>query len=514
MKPDNHSSILLAAAATLAFGATLNVQARSITGISYTQSASGEKRVSVAFEAGAAGDDHALYLAFDDADKGADPSAWASFQRVGRIAADATSASAVVSSLAAGSHGYCRAFLVENALPYDTLVETLRQTGTQWLDTGVKPGPTTAVTLTAWLDEVDTKQQYLFGVGTSDGTSLLSFELYIQGQGKWAANCRDGSGDWQTANTGWNASAAGYVTHTLDATTGNYTFKQLYNGNGMTHTAQAGHSRTATAAGTLPLFARKSFASGADSIAAANIVRGGHVQSMQIRDGGASGTLVRDFKPCSSNGRGAMYDAVSGGVFYSAVADPFLAGGSAIAAAPASGETALSASDAVSLSTPGAPRAFEGIDYRGRTGVTNILVKLPAAVGSAHALYLAWDSEDKGASLSSWSHFQRIGRVTGDAATLTIPCSTNLLAQGFTVCRAFLVEDALPYDYAVSALRQERKQWINTGVCAGPGTRTEMTLRMDNATAGQRPFGVDSGNAAVGFSYSIYVDGGATYWDT
>lgn len=41
-----------------------------------------------------------------------------------------------------------------------------------------------------------------------------------------------------------------------------------------------------------------------------------------------------------------------------------------------------------------------------------------------------------------------------------------------------------------------------------------MTLMMDNDTNEQRPFGVDSGNAAVGFSYALYVGNNDHYWYT
>ena len=109
-------SVLATACAALTVAATAS--ARSITGVSLTQSSGGEKRVNVAIEAGVSGDDHALYLAFDNADKGADISSWAAFQRVGRIGATAISASAVVSPLAAGSHTLFAA--LDNVLEWST----------------------------------------------------------------------------------------------------------------------------------------------------------------------------------------------------------------------------------------------------------------------------------------------------------------------------------------------------------------------------------------------------------
>ena len=77
--------------AVVAVSTVSSASARSITGASFTQ-AGATTTVSVTFEAGEAGDDHALYVAFDVADRGATLAGWAAYQRVGRVAADATSA--------------------------------------------------------------------------------------------------------------------------------------------------------------------------------------------------------------------------------------------------------------------------------------------------------------------------------------------------------------------------------------------------------------------------------------
>lgn len=501
--------------AALAIAATAS--ARSITGVSFTQSSGGEKRVNVAIEAGVSGDDHALYLAFDTADKGEDMASWATFQRVGRVASGDTAASAVVSSLAAGAYTHCRAFLVENRLPYDTLVESLRQTGTQWFDTGMKPNYRTWCRVAVQFDSNETRQQRAFGI-TSDGNDAagFSFSLYINGSGYWSSACQDGRGNW--AWGGWSIATTQRAMLTLDANNGSsqgyyFSITNLTTHGNTRYTHQT--TRTAESAGTLVVLANRAFAAdGTDSIT--GIMTGGYIDYCQIRDGGENGTPIRDFRPCSVNGRGAMYDAVNGTITYSGGADPFKTDGEALAAAPASGETKLSVSAAVALASPASVgRAITAADYRQAGGVTNIVLTLaPGAAGDNHALYIAWDAIDKGADMANWSHFQRVGRVAADATSASVPISTNLAAGGRVVCRAFLVENALPYDYATPLLRQNRRQWINTGVYASPGTRTQMTLMMDSTRNEQRPFGVDSGNAAVGFSYALYVGSNDHYWYT
>ncbi len=173
--------------------------ARSVTGLSVAFDASMQPVATVSLDAGETGDDHAIYLAFDMADRGGDPADWASCQRAGRVAADATSASAAVAPFVAEA-GYTtvRAFLVENALPYDTLVESVRQTGTQYLDAGVRAGPGSTVRADFSLDTNDPTQQRLFGERSYDRSDPLNLELYIGGSGGWDAI----SGDVRLSETG------------------------------------------------------------------------------------------------------------------------------------------------------------------------------------------------------------------------------------------------------------------------------------------------------------------------
>ena len=95
-------------ACAVAASVTLTTFARSITGASFTQSGA-TTTVSVTLEAGESGNDHALYVAFDVADRGAALAGWAAYQRVGRVAADATSATfTLLPALTGRGYGACR----------------------------------------------------------------------------------------------------------------------------------------------------------------------------------------------------------------------------------------------------------------------------------------------------------------------------------------------------------------------------------------------------------------------
>ena len=159
--------------AAVALGAALPVSARSITGASFTQSGA-TTTVDVTFEAGAAGDNHALYVAYAPTDRGARLANWTAFQRVGFVAADATSAHfTLLPQLVDEGNAVCRVFLVESVYPFDTRIEAIRQstTQTQYIDTGINAGPTTFASLDFQFDSVATKQQRIFGVASDAGTA-------------------------------------------------------------------------------------------------------------------------------------------------------------------------------------------------------------------------------------------------------------------------------------------------------------------------------------------------------
>ena len=85
------------AAATLAIavvvtGSTMSAEARSITDVRHLTPRDGVSSLAVTLEAGEPGDSHALYIAYDTEDKGADISNWAALQRGCNVAADATAA--------------------------------------------------------------------------------------------------------------------------------------------------------------------------------------------------------------------------------------------------------------------------------------------------------------------------------------------------------------------------------------------------------------------------------------
>lgn len=324
-------------------GAAMSAEARSITGVELVSSA-GEMSLNVTFEAGETGDSHALYIAYDTEDKGADISSWAALQRGCNVAADATAATIPVSPLLIDA-GYtvCRVFLTTTVVPYDTLIESLRQTGTQYIDTGINPDPTTFVSLDFQFSEVSTKQQRVFGVSSDtyksgsktkdDNTALFSFDVYLNGSFQWASACKDGKGDWLTSGL---SGSTDRLTISLDANTGDHVISNHVSGAVTTTTRST--TRTATSAGSLTIFAQRRYTN--SSVSINNKVNGGLIYGGVIT---TNSVPVRNYMPCALGGRAGLYDSVSGTIFWSAVATDFEAGGSPVACSLLAGETQLAA---------------------------------------------------------------------------------------------------------------------------------------------------------------------------
>ena len=485
------------AIAVVVMGAAMSAQARSITGATVSKSGSATI-LNVTFEAGEPGDSHALYLAYAPLDMGTSIADWPVFQRV-KIVGESDTSATVVPQFIGDGNTVCRAFLVENAYPFDTPVEAIRQTGTQYIDTEINPGPTTFASLDFKFDEAVKWQQRVFAV--SAGSANFSFDAYINGAGYWASACTDGSGDFKASSLGAEASR---VTVSLDAASGNLV---VYNH--VTHastTANRSTTRTKTSVGSLYIFCQHSYESSEGApvcFAAGGLIYGGVITTNDVP--------ARSFQPCALGSRAGLYDAVSGRIFWSAVADDdFKIGGASVPFAPAESETQVAVSDAVSLAT----RAITDVTFSTADSVTTVNVTFDAgAAGDNHALYVAYAPADMGAQLAGWTALQRVKIVGADETSATFTLLPQVTDAGNTVFRVFLVDSAYPFDRLVEAIRQSstKTQYIDTEFYPNPTTFAALDFKLDNATTvQQRLFGV-SGDATANFAFDAYING-SKYW--
>ena len=339
---------LFVALFAFAMCAAISAEARSITGVERVASV-GAMSLVVTLDAGESGDTHALYVAYDVVDKGDNILNWAAIQRGCVVAADTTSATIPISPLLAEKgYVFCRVFLTTSAAPYDTLIESLRQTVSQYIDTGIKPDSTTIVSLDFQFSDVSTKQQRVFGVSSDtykknnktydDATAKFSFDAYINGSGFWASACKDGKGDWISSEV---SATKDRMMITLDATTGNHTVSNQVSGAEKVTTRDNTTTRTETSAGTMLIFAQRRYTNGSSSIN--NIAKGGLIYGGSIITNGAP---ARIYHPCMRGGRPGLYDEVSGQIFYSAVAANFEKGSDPVACSLLAGESQVAVAPA------------------------------------------------------------------------------------------------------------------------------------------------------------------------
>ena len=321
-------------------------EARSITGVERIVS-DGAVSLKVTFDSGKTGDNHALYIAYDTEDKGADISNWAELQRGCNVAADATSATIPVSPLLTGK-GYtvCRVFLTTSTAPYDTQIEYLRQSGEQYIDTGIKPDATSVAVMDTKFDSNVTRQQRFFAISSdtyksgnktiNDNSAGFSFDCYINGDGKFATACKDGKGDWKAAGPfttdrvriSLSAAEKHHVTIT-NLVTGAQIANQTYN-----------TTCDATSITSVLVFAQHFVQNSAVSIPADRIAQGARLYSFSII---TNSVAACDYKPCKLGNRVGVYDAVTDTVIYSASGTDFDAenSGSPVACSLLAGEAQL-----------------------------------------------------------------------------------------------------------------------------------------------------------------------------
>ena len=488
----NHGMRHMFAALAVALGAIFaatTAEARSIIGVERKVS-SGAMSLDVTFEAGDPGDKHALYIAYDTEDKGETITDWAELQRGCNVADDATFATIPVSPLLT-SKGYkvCRVFLTTSSAPYDTQIEYLRQSGTQYIDTGICPDYTTVAVMDVEMFNTTTAQQRFFAVSADDDSSVFAFDVYINGRSpkNIASACKDGHGDFVASGMKptidrlrISLSAAEnhhlFITNLVSGATAN----QNYN-----------TTCTKTSAATLYVFAQHLVTSGgATSIPTAKIAKGARLYSFSMT---TNSLLACDYKPCKLGDRVGVYDSVTDTIIYSASGTDFDAANSGcpVACSLLPGEMQLAAA-------PSATGLFFDYTWRGTA----------ANWGGTDA----WTKEGVPAT---WVEGNNAIFATANAtATLAADVSVNSIAfsADATVAGASeLSVKSVSVDSGVSATisAQIASAFEKTG--AGTLTLTqnrtaativkEGTLKMDGATIADLTLGTDGG-APVTFDYS------------
>ena len=303
------TNIAYALSAAIAAGAILPLAARNVTSFSVNPAAN---TVAVQFEAGTAGDKHALYYAWsnDGVDKGGQIESWPNVVRIGLIGDDATSMAFELPPPANVLGSYAaRAFLAATDKDFDYFIAGVKSSGeaTCYVDTGFCPVGGSTIVVVDCLMNSTKGQQSLFACNDGASTSL-SFGAYINGSaasgGKWAFHCNNGSGAWNMASA-LTVSASDRVRVRMDSVPSSPKGSVTVVSTGQTYTKTGSAAHNNTSAVSLYLAARHS-SSGATTPSATTFY------SCVITN---AGVCVRDFRPAVKFGVAGMWDAVNN-VFY------------------------------------------------------------------------------------------------------------------------------------------------------------------------------------------------------
>ncbi|MGN0889462.1 MAG: autotransporter-associated beta strand repeat-containing protein [Kiritimatiellia bacterium] len=296
--------VLIGCASLAALGAWADLSVTSSldgTTLSYTVSG-----------AVAAATDRPVYLAWGETDGGTDWAKWEESQKVGTLAANATS---MTFTLPARIKGACpmRVFLFSGTDGATVWLDAIRANSDQYLNTGIRPDSKTACFADYKMND-NGVQQRIFGM---DGT--VCFQTYVNGSGQWAYTYKDGAGDWQ--GLGVNVTTTDRVQYLVD---GYNNFLRLQYG-GVDKKAVIGLSGTRTKEGTNPVgvFTHLSGSGGTRYTNTENPHNSYTYADLYGFYMKKSGALVCNLKPCRKDGVACAYDGIQQKYLMSGTANAF-----------------------------------------------------------------------------------------------------------------------------------------------------------------------------------------------
>ena len=298
---------------------------------------------------------YTLAWGYGPADSGDTTNAWAHFETIGAVAADAVTTSVPLPAGWGATATHLRFFLLEPEIPAAaTRVEYLESSGTQWINSGVNLYSNDTVVADYQNPTTLTKSCDLFGVyqkGMSDGmTARYVFT-------------KAGTNEFHRANYSQSA-----FTTSIELVPGERQTVTMKIGAGTSSIVSAsGVTRySGTLKGTISENATRSLGifnlnnKGSFSTTYACAAK---IYSFKILD--ADGALRFDLVPCTVNGTPAMFDRVSGDYLYNVGTGDFATG-----ATMATPLLVVASSATASTADYGAPDAY--LDYVEATGTQYI----------------------------------------------------------------------------------------------------------------------------------------------
>ncbi len=504
----NSTALTLAAMSSLLL-LSLSAAARGITGIAFSKIAYGNIRAEVSLTPGEAGDDHVVYVSWDAEDRGPSLGNWpaTNIVRIGNIAADATSATAVLPLSAEKGRAF-RAFLAtpKRTGDFDSLIACIRSAGGAYIDTGSCITTNSEVFFDFRVPDYEamrTVTDYdLFGAMPM-GTKISYRVYFTKGNWRWWYTCnKDGTHEVGRNTFGGDSTLAGSTRTaiTLSPRTWTWRFQRASDGTDLSGTLYHVYGDDPSNL-SLSLFATH------NSSGFARVATNGVIYAASIKEGDA---YVRKMQPAVRNGVAGLWDVVNDTFHASAGSRPFHAtetNGVAFATVSfddvftdliVPGETQVAASDVQGFSE----RKVTGLSFRQKTGRDAVATAkfTQGTASDIEVLYLAWGDRDYGEDMDAWPNTMRVCALSSTETEHSFSVTNEM--DGVTCFRAFLATAWHPdAEKSIECVRSAGGAYIDTGFRCGAETRVMVDMQMPDCLKSDA--GAIYGMASTGTLYGV-----------
>lgn len=476
--------------------------ARMISDISFHYSGSECIKAKVQFEKGTAGDDHVLYVVWDDVDRGIKLSDWPSGNVVRYpVADDATSVDVVLPKEASATAFY-RAFLAKakrTGYKYDKLISAIRSEGGAYINTGHFCTRDCEIFLDFTYPRSVSGCKYF--LGACQLYEKFSIRLYIR-DWRWYLDRSGGNKYVSSSGTGViNQSARTKITMS--------SYKGFFRCQDKV-IDWSYYTEGVTEASTWPLAL---FATSTDEAGnVSDIIDVGVIYGASIKE---KDQYVRRMQPAIKDGIAGLWDAVNDEFYQSPDSEnPFLSTETetetervdypevsfddafADFVVPGEKEAVSYTSRAYRISN----RAVTSVSFGDRPEGSRVTVGMTTGKsGDVDVAYLAWGDKDYGADSAAWPNMTRLGALSAGETSRSFSITNEM--DGTEFYRVFLATAWHPIvPKALSYIRSEGNAYIDTGYNCATNTRVIVDFQFpDSAGKNGDYFGVSSTGTDYGF---------------
>lgn len=481
--------------------------ARMISDISFHYTGSECIKAKVQFEKGTTGDDHVLYVVWDDVDRGGNLTDWpnANAVRVDPIAPEATEAIVELPSAVKASSVF-RAFFVEPKRTgnFDKLISCIRSAGGAYINTEHCCTKNCEVMFDFAIPEYSAAKYALFGA-TPCGDNFTLRVAFGHDDWRWWWCYTDGGTGFteERLDLGGTSAYAGPTRSTITVSAAEKMWR-LYRKYDSSEVTGSYYYGVGTNDSPRPMYV---FANCNRNNNAELIVLKGVVYAFSIKE---SGSYVRKMYPAVKENTPGLWDAVNDKFYPSATESPFYdveTNGVSFAECSFNqvvDDIVISREQQISVSNPDhvSARKVNSLSFsRKPSGGSRVTVGMTTGKsGEVEIAYLAWGDKDYGADSAAWPNMTRLGTLSAGETSRSFSITNEM--DGTEFYRVFLATAWHPIvPKALSYIRSEGNAYIDTGYNCATNTKIKVDFQFPDCI--QATIGDYFGMYSTGTKYGI-----------